>query len=194
MSGKTMALVVGLAMSVWRPAYAGNNVPPPAVPTEIQVPQGYKPFLVGHATGTQNFICVPAATPAGVDWIFIGPQATAFDERLEQIITHAQSVNAVTGAIDAVWQSSKDTSAVWAAKDRESTDSAFVRPGAIAWLRLHVTGAQLGPLGGDRLAKAEYIQRVNTMGGAKPPLSECTPSVFYTRKLVYYEADYYFYR
>jgi len=194
MSAKTMALVVGLAISVCRPAYAGDNVTPPAVPTDIQVPQGYKPFLVAHAIGTQNFICVPAATPAGVDWIFIGPQATAFDAALEQIITHAQSVNPATGAIDAVWQSSKDTSAVWAVKDRESTDPAFVRPGAIAWLRLHVKGAQLGPLGGDRLWETEYIQRVNTIGGAKPPVSDCTPSAFYARKLVYYEADYYFYR
>jgi hypothetical protein len=192
MSAKTMALVVGLAIGVCSAAHAGDDVTPPAVPSDIQV-LGYKPFLVAHAVGTQNLICVPAATPAGVDWVFIGPQATAFDNELEQIITHAQSVNPV-GVIDAVWQSSKDTSAVWATKDGESTDPNYVTPGAIAWLRLRVTGAQLGPLGGDRLWETKYIQRVNTIGGAKPSLSACMPSAFYTRKLVYYSADYYFYR
>jgi hypothetical protein len=193
MSGKMMALAVGLAITVCSPAYAGDEIAAPAVPADIQV-LGYKPFLVAHAVGTQNFICVPAATPAGVDWIFIGPQATAFDSGLEQIITHAQSVNPVSDVIEAVWQSSKDTSTVWATKDGESTDPNYVRPGAIAWLRLRVTGAQLGPLAGDRLSQAKYIQRVNTIGGAKPSLSGCMPSAFYTRKLVYYEADYYFYR
>jgi hypothetical protein len=61
-------------------------------------------------------------------------------------------------------------------------------------LLLRVSGRQLGPLGGDKLVGTQYIQRVNTIGGAKPSLSECTPAVFNTRKLVYYEADYYFYR
>jgi hypothetical protein len=193
MFAKRVALLVGLAIALTGPAYAAGPIPPPAVPADIQVPEGFQPFLVAHAIGTQNFICVPAPTPSGVDWIFIGPQATGFNADFDQIITHAQSVNPVSGGIEAVWQS-KDTSAVWAVKDRESSDPNYVTPGAIPWLRLRVTGAQLGPLGGAKLTPAKYIQRVNTVAGAKPALSDCTPSAYYTRKLVYYEADYYFYR
>jgi hypothetical protein len=194
MSGKTFALVAGLAIALSVPVMAADQIVPPSVPSEIAVSGSYKPFFVGHAIGTQNFICVPAPTTAGVDWVFIGPQATLFDNDLEQVATHFHSVNPESGTIQAAWQSSKDTGAVWATLDRESVDPNYVRPDAISWLRLLVSGKQAGPLGGNKLTSAKYIHRVNTIGGKKPALSECTSSVFYTRRLVYYEADYYFYR
>ena len=37
-------------------------------------------------------------------------------------------------------------------------------------------------------------QRINTVGGVKPPSSECTAATLNTRRLVSYEADYYFYQ
>ena len=44
-------------------AYADAVTPPP-VPANIQVPAGNKAFLVGHAVGTQNYICLPAGVDA----------------------------------------------------------------------------------------------------------------------------------
>ena len=79
-------------------------------------------------------------------------------------------------------------------KLRGSTDPAYVAPGAIEWLLLQVTAAQFGPNGGNKLALTVFIQRINTLGGVKPPASECTAATLNTRKLVPYEADYYFYR
>ena len=70
----------------------------------------------------------------------------------------------------------------------------FVAPGAIEWLLLDVSGEEFGPTAGDKLARAAFIQRVNTIGGIKPPSAECTAATLNTRKLVPYEADYYFYR
>ena len=194
MSRTTMTLIVGLTLGVCHTARAAEPITRPAVPANIRVDDAYKPFLVAHAFGTQNYICVPAATPAGVDWIFIGPQATLFDTDGEQTLTHFHSVNPTPAAIEATWQMSRDSSAVWATRVDGSTDANYVAPGAIEWLLLHVSGRRLGPLGGAKLVPAVYIQRVNTLGGAKPRLSDCTPQVFYTRKLVDYEADYYFYR
>ena len=55
-----------------------------------------------------------------------------------------------------------------------------------------MTGAVVGPFGGDKLAHVNYLQRVNTTGGLKPS-SGCTASTVNTRKLVDYTADYYFY-
>ena len=75
-----------------------------------------------------------------------------------------------------------------------STDSAYVAPGAIEWLLLEMTGAQVGPNGGGKLAATRFIQRVNTVGGVKPAAADCTASTLYARRLVDYEADYYFYR
>jgi hypothetical protein len=57
-----------------------------------------------------------------------------------------------------------------------------------------VSGTQFGPMGGDKLARTKFIQRVNTLGGVKPPSPECTIATINTRRFVAYEADYIFYR
>ena len=176
-------------------AHAADRVLEPSVPSNLVVPAGYRAFLAGHAIGTQNYICAPAPTATGVDWLPIGPQATVFNREFEQVLTHFQSKNPSQGdAIHATWQHSKDTSAVWATKLRGSTDPAYVAPDAIEWLLLQVTGTQFGPNGGHKLVQTAFIQRVNTVAGLKPPAADCTAGTMNTRKLVYYEADYYFYR
>jgi hypothetical protein len=127
--------------------------------------------------------------------LFIGPQATGVGIDVEQILTHFQSKNPFQGdVIHATWQHSRDSSAVWAKKYRGSSDPNFVAPDAIEWLLLEVTGTQVGPTGGVKLAGTRFIQRVNTVGGLKPPAAECTAATVNTRKLVSYEADYYFYQ
>jgi len=167
----------------------------PAVPSGLEVPAPFKPFLHAHAVGTQNYICAPAATATGFDWLFIGPQATLFDGDLEQRLTHFQSKNPFAGdAIQATWQQSRDSSIVWAVKHAGSLDPAYVAADAIEWLLLDVTGADFGPRGGDAVSSARYVQRINTVGGVKPPSSQCTAATLNTRRLVSYEADYYFYR
>ena len=74
-----------------------------------------------------------------------------FDDYGQQILTHFQSTNTFNAnAIEATWQHSRDTSAVWAAKVKGSSDPAYVAPGSIDWLLLRVTGAQAaggGPAG-----------------------------------------------
>ena len=194
-SWKTTVLIVPVTLAVSALALAADRIVPPAVPTDIEVPAGAKPVLVGHAIGTQNFICAPTAGGSGVEWRFIGPQATLFDDSLQQTGTHYQSRNPLQNdAIQATWQDSGDTSAVWAKRRDGSIDPAYVAPDAIEWLLLDVTGQQVGPTGGTKLTPSLLIQRVNTVGGVKPPATDCTPATLNTRKLVPYEADYYFYK
>jgi hypothetical protein len=190
MSWKVLVCVLVSVVRTLSVALAAEQIVPPAVPPALTVPDAFKPFLKAHAVGTQNYICAPAATPSGFDWLFIGPQATLFDDDLGQSLTHFQSVNAFQNAIQATWQHSRDSSVVWAAKHSGAT----VTPDAIEWLLLDVTGTELGPTGGDKLARTTYVQRVNTVGGVKPPSTECGSSTLNTRRLVPYQADYYFYR
>ena len=194
-STKTPALIVAMSIALGAPAQAApDKLTPPAVPSGLEMEAGWDPFFVAHAVGTQNYICAPANTPSGVDWLFIGPQATAYADDGGQVLTHFQSKNPErANAFHATWQHSRDTSAVWATKFRGSSDPAYVAPDAIEWLLLEVTGDQVGPGNGDKLVGTRYIQRVNTVGG-KPPASGCTPQTVNTRKMVDYEADYYFYR
>jgi Protein of unknown function (DUF3455) len=197
MSAKFIGSVLGVVIAVGGATHAAavERIPRPAVPGNLEVSLDYKLFLKVHAVGTQNYICAPAATATGVDWLFIGPQATLFNDSLQQAGTHYQSRNPQrNNAIQATWQDSGDTSAVWATRRDGSLDANYVAPGAIEWLVLDVSGAQLGPTAGNKLSPALIIQRVNTQGGVKPPSTECTPATLNTRKLVPYEADYYFYK
>ena len=187
------SLIATFALAFTTATHAAGGYVRPLVPETIEPPAGLKLVLVGHAVGTQNYICAPASTPTGVDWLFVGPQATLFDDYDRQITTHYQSKNPLKNdALHATWQHSGDTSAVWATRLRGSTDAAYVAPDAIEWLLLEMSGAVVGPFGGDKLAHVKYLQRVNTAGGLKPSTG-CTASTVNTRKMVNYTADYYFY-
>jgi hypothetical protein len=187
-----VALVVSLATAL--PAAAAvNGGPPVPVPDDLEVPEGNKAYLVGHAYGTQNYVCLP--TDTGFAWTFFGPQATLFDRHGRQIITHFLSPNpAQNGAPRATWQHSRDSSTVWAAAIATYTDSDYVAPGAIPWLLLEVVGAQYGPWWGGALTATTYVQRVNTSGGVAPATG-CSASTDVGKKaLVPYTTDYVFYR
>ncbi len=183
--------VLALTPAMSRPEAAGRNrVTAPEVPHDIEVPDGHVPFLVAHAVGTQGYFCLSSG--ASSVWLPFGPQATLFDDELGQVMTHFLSPNPDQGwAMRPTWQHSRETSAIWAGVAIASSDSNYVAPGAIPWLRLTVVGAEPGPNGGDRLTAATYIHRVNTIGGIAPttPCDEAD-----RRALVPYEADYYFYR
>jgi hypothetical protein len=182
----TVTLTVGSAR-----ADDTDRVVAPPVPANIQAPAGNRAFLVAHAVGTQNYICLPSTTSDALVWTFLGPQATLFNDELKQVITHFLSPNPIENGFGrATWQHSRDTSAVWGQMIQSSSDPSFVAAGAIPWLLLRVVGAQEGPTGGGRLAAATFIQRLNTVGGVAPSTS-C--SELGTRMLVPYEADYVFY-
>jgi len=194
---RATALAVAFTVSLWQPARA-NQITPPPVPTNIQVPSGHKAFLVGHAVGTQNYVCLPSGT--GFAWNLFTPEATLFtDQFRRQLITHFFSPNpnpADNLAIRATWQHSRDTSAIWAkvAPDGSSTDSAFVAPGAVAWLLLDVVGTKEGPTGGDTLTVTTQVQRLNTSGGIAPPTGCSVSTDVGSKAFVPYTADYFFYR
>jgi hypothetical protein len=107
---------------------------PPPVPDAIQVPSGYRPFLAGHAIGTQGYICV--AVGSAYRWTAIGPQATVFNGAGEQLLTHFLSATPYSLLLNPAWQHSRDSSTVWGQVLSSSSDPAFVAPGAIPWLLL----------------------------------------------------------
>jgi hypothetical protein len=163
------------------------------VPANLEVPAGHSAYLTTHAEGTQNYVCVLAGE--GFGWQFFGPQATLLDAGGEQVATHFLSPNPdEAGVPRATWQHSGDTSAVWAAAIANSTDPAFVAPGAIPWLLLRAVGTQPGPAFGNTLGATTYIQRVNTSGGVAP-VAGCRSAKDGGKKaLVPYSTDYIFYR
>jgi hypothetical protein len=190
----TLATAIVVTLTVALPkAAAYDDVTPPPVPTNLQVPDGNTAFLIGHAYGAQNYICLPSGT--GFAWTLFGPQATLLDDDSQQIITHFLSSNpAENDAPRATWQHSGDTSTAWAAAIASSSDPNFVAGKAIPWLLLRVVGTQYGPAWGDTLAVTTFIQRVNTAGGIAPATG-CSNATHVGKKaLIPYTTDYIFYR
>ena len=185
------ALAAAIAVMVPALSYA-DRVDPPAVPASIQVPAGNKAMLVGHAVGTQNYICLP--TNAGFGWTLSTPQATLYDNGGRQVITHYFSPNPTeNGTVRATWQHSSDTSTVWAEALPPSSDPAFVANGAIPWVLLRVVGAHHSSTDTDTLAATTFVHRVNTSGGVAPSAGcSAAPDVGH-RAFVAYTADYIFY-
>jgi len=104
-----------------------QTVTPPATPDAITPEAGNSAFLVGHAFGTQGYVCLPSA--GGTSWTInpARPEATLFTDLFGQpfqIITHFLSPDAnpnqnapnpLPPGGNVTWQSSLDTSKVWAA-------------------------------------------------------------------------------
>jgi hypothetical protein len=175
-------------------AHAAPAVMPPSVPVAIQVPDGNKLFLVGHAIGTQNYVCLPSDT--GYKFVLFTPQATLLTDSNRQLTTHFFSANPFEdGTIRATWQDSRDSSSIWGQAVQSSTDPSFVAADAIPWVLLRRTGAQPGPAGdgGVGLTATTFIQRLNTSGGAAPANGCDSEENVGSQAFVPYTADYLFY-
>jgi Protein of unknown function (DUF3455) len=185
--------LTGVLVAAIQPADAHRDLVSPPVPPNLEVSASNKLFLVGHAAGTQQYICLPSGSSFA--WTLFGPQATLFKDDTKQIITHFLSPNPdENGMPRPTWQHSNDTSAVWAMAIASSADPNFVEPNAIPWLLLKVVGDQQGPTGGARLTRTAFIQRLNTSGGVAP-MNGCSGSTdIGMTALVPYTADYFFYK
>jgi len=189
--------VVVLASFVALPHAAHAERPaaivPPSVPAEIRLsPDDFTPFLTAHAIGTQGYVCV--AVGSTYSWSPFGPQATLFDADGQQVLTHFLSPTPYSLLPNPTWQHSRDSSVVWGQLITPSSDPNYVTPGAIPWLLLEAAVVGDGPTGGDKLLQTRRIQRVNTVEGSAPTTGCSLPAHIGKRALVYYEADYHFYK
>jgi uncharacterized protein DUF3455 len=191
------AAALAITVTLSRPQGAGADpVTAPPVPAILEVEDGNRAFLEGHAVGTQNYICLPSASSAsGFAWTLFGPQAILFGDNDRQIVTHFLSPNPDQGGTPrATWQHSRDTSAVWAVAIQSYAEPDFVAAGAIPWLLLEVVGSEDGPTGGDKLSPTTFIHRVNTSGGVAPSTGCAELAQVGQRMFVPYTADYFFYK
>jgi len=200
------ALALGCAFGTVTNA-AAQRITPPTTPPIITPPAGNSAFLVGHAVGTQGYVCLPNG--AGPSWTAkpSRPEATLFSNffgKDVQIINHFLSpdANPNEAAQDplpfgsATWQSSFDSSKVWAQVLHSNSipagsDPSCPNTSAIACLLLQSIGSEQGPTGGRALTKTTFVQRLNTKGGSAP--AEASTDVG-NQTLVPYTADYYFFR
>jgi hypothetical protein len=172
-----------------------QKVTPPPVPGTLQVPEGNEAFLIGHAFGSQDYVC--AASGSGVAFVLTTPEAVLFDNPARRVINHFFSPNPVEGGtIRATWQSTRNSSVFWGKvvhAATSATDPDFVARDAIAWVLLSQAGVLEGSGNGDNLAAATFVQRVNTVGGLAPSIGCNSPADIGKTAFVPYEADYVFF-
>jgi hypothetical protein len=190
---KRNATIVILAFLIGLPRIAHAQHPtPPAVPAEIEVPPGHRPFLADHAVGTQGYVCV--AVGANFRWAAFGPQATLFNADGKQQLTHFLNPTPYSLLPNPTWQHSHNSSAVWGQPVASSSDPNYVAADAIPWLLLEAAVVGDGPTGGNALIVTRYIQRLNTSGGKAPSTGCAAATDIAKRALVPYEADYVFFK
>ena len=200
---------------------AAQKIASPTTPALITPPAGNSAFLLGHAlVGTQGYVCLPKGT--GASWTVKGarPEATLFTTVFGQnfqIITHFLSPDTNPNEAapnplafgNATWQSSFDSSKVWAqvplsnstnppspASIPAGSDPSCPNTGSIACLLLQSIGSLQGPTGGKFLTQTTFVQRLNTNGGSAPDDADGCGSTTNVgnQRLVPYTADYYFFR
>jgi len=174
-------LVLGIlaVIAVWPLAQNAHAGPPaPVVPSTLEVQEGNKVFLVGHAVGVQIYSC--NATASGFAWGFVAPSAELFDDHGKLIATHFAGPT---------WRALDGSFVV----GLRAADPFTADPTAVPWLLLSAASTGAGP-DGDRLTKTTFIQRIATTGGLAPAAALCTASTAGTTAEVPYTADYYFWK
>jgi Protein of unknown function (DUF3455) len=212
------ALVLACAFGTVTNA-AAQKIASPTTPALITPPAGNSAFLLGHAlVGTQGYVCLPKGS--GASWTVkpARPEATLFTTVFGQdfqIITHFLSPDtnpneAAPNPVpfgSATWQSSFDSSKVWAQVPLSNSttppsptsipagsDPSCPNTGSIACLLLETVGAKDGPTGGTLLSKTTFVQRLNTNGGSAPADGCFVSTDVGKQALVPYTADYFFYK
>jgi uncharacterized protein DUF3455 len=180
----------------------------PTTSTTIKPEDGNSVFLAGHGVGTQGYVCLPSGS--GASWTVNNarPEATLFTNVFGaafQIITHFLSPVENPNDVgpkpsrfgDVTWQSSLDSSRVWAQKKNfvpAGSEASCPNAGAIDCLLLQTIGSDQGPTGGKLLTKTTFIQRLNTNGGSAPASGCSVLADVGKQTLVPYSADYFFFR
>jgi hypothetical protein len=147
----------------------------PEVPDNLKAPVGEEVILVGHATGSQIYVCQSGADQK-YSWGLKGPEADLVDAQGKKIIHHFAGPT---------WKhndGSEVTGKVVAKQDAP-------KPDAIPWLLL--TAATHA--GSGILSRVTTIQRIHTEGGLPSSTSSCNSGASGTESKSAYSADYYFY-
>ena len=174
---RLLAAGVAAAAAAWPLVQVAHAGPvPPTVPSDVQVPEGNKVFLVGHAVGVQIYSC--NATATGFAWALVAPQADLYDDSGKLIATHFGGPT---------WRATDGSYVVGRRVNGVTVDAT-----AIPWLLL--SAASTAPGDGDRLVRTTFVQRVSTTGGLPPTAAACSDVTAGTTAEVPYTADYYFWK
>jgi hypothetical protein len=165
-----IVVLLGLASQA-----VGQGIPRPNVPDKIKAPTGEEVVLQAHATGSQIYLCHPAAD-GSPGWALKAPEAELHDQQ-GAIIGHHYA--------GPTWKANDGSEVTGKPAGRADSPD----PDSIPWLLVTVTSHS----GDGVLSRVTSIQRINTKGGKPPLTAECNASKQDVEVKSSYTADYYFF-
>ena len=151
----------------------------PETPAAISVPAGNQLVMIAVGSGDLTYECrVKANSTVAYEWVFAGPNAVLSDK-------NGMILGKYYGG--PTWESN-DGSKVTGKQIAIAPASATAIP-----LQLVKANAVPNAPAMGAMTDISYIQRLNTMGGIAPTDS-CSIDNLGAKKLVKYQADYFFYK
>jgi hypothetical protein len=184
-----LALAALVAAGAGRPAAAQNasdqpwkvvpkgTVARPVMPDpKLDPPKDVVPVLKAYGQGVQRYICQEKEVGKGADaWVLKEPVAKLMDQQDHEIGSHSAGPT---------WQLADGSKVV---KKRVVASAPALQVDGVPWLLVEVESSGQG-----RLAGVQYVQRVDTVGGAAPSTG-CDAAHAATTLDVDYRAVYVFY-
>ncbi|MDB6099924.1 MAG: hypothetical protein JWN58_2627 [Gammaproteobacteria bacterium] len=146
----------------------------PSVPGPLRVPPGHELVVQLHATGVQIYQCQPKGD-SQFEWVFKQPEATLFTKRGKNFGRHYAGPT---------WEANDGSKVIGEVVAHQESPT----PNAIPWLLLRAKATS----GRGVFTRAQYIQRLNTVGGNAPAVV-CRPEQSGQQLRASYSADYLFY-
>jgi len=148
----------------------------PSVPASLRVPANQVLIKQLHATGVQIYQCQPTKSDASqFEWAFKQPEAALFTKAGRNVGKHYGGPT---------WEANDGSKVIGEVTGRNDSP----KPNSIPWLLLRAkTTAGNGVFTG-----VQYVQRLNTVGGAAP-VTVCRQDQVGQQLRAAYTADYLFY-
>jgi hypothetical protein len=171
-----LASLFGFLLFIFLVRVAGAGEAMPSVPAALAVPARHELKVRFGASGVQIYKCQPSM-PGGSDfvWTFSAPEAILHDAAGRTAGRHYAGPS---------WEADDGSKVAGKLAAKVPAPDGV----SIPWLLLNATVAQPGAT----FDRVDFVQRVNTSGGAAPA-SGCTSASPGVEVRVPYTADYYFY-
>jgi hypothetical protein len=152
------------------------SMPTPQAPAAVTAPVGNKVAMMAVGAGDLNYECrAKADMPGTFAWVFTGPDALLLDK-------NKATVGKYYGG--PTWESTDGS--------KVSGKQLATAPGVAGAIALQLVQASPA-MGSGAMTGVTFIQRLNTIGGVAPA-DVCNQAAMGSKKLVKYQADYYFYK
>jgi len=161
----------------WQTAPAGELSRPLMPDRSLEPPADQVPVLIAYGLGVQRYVCKEKDQAKGAwEWTLKEPQAKLTDTNGHEIGSHSAGPT---------WQLQDGSKAV---KKKLIASAPALQVDGVPWLLLEIESSGKGALAGT-----QYVQRVDTVGGAAPATG-CDAAHAGSTHDVEYRATYVFYK